>query len=181
MEKNNNDFEDIKKRIKEKHNYLNSHIKFFDLDPGYNSFLFGVNADLNGLPDENKKGEYYFKRVEAYFDKRIAELKQDKENKDEKGETFSNDNDTPMTKEVSLEEFRNTGLPMYINQILHIFGYAIGFEIDDETKKPTKMIPLRVKFRGFDENTIERNYEKLARYMKENSKELYDEAKYDKK
>lgn len=82
------------------------------------------------------------------------------------------------TKEVSLEEFRETGLPMYINQILHIFGYAIGFEMDKETHKPSKIIPLRVRFRGFDEDTIERNYEKLARYMKENSKELYDEAHY---
>lgn len=85
-----------------------------------------------------------------------------------------------MTKEVSIEEFRNTGLPLYINQILHIFGYAIGFDIDENTKEAIRMFPLRVKFRGFSQDVIERNYEKLNRYMKENAQELYEEAEYSK-
>lgn len=88
--------------------------------------------------------------------------------------------DDQMVEEVSIEEFRSTGLPMYINQILHIFGYAIGFKIDDETKE-IKMVPMRTKFRGFSSDCINRNYEKLAAYLRDNSTELYNEAEYNKR
>lgn len=74
--------------------------------------------------------------------------------------------------EVPLSEFRNTGLPVFVNQILHIFGYAIGFEIDEKTHEVKRMFPMRVKFRGFSEDSITNNYKKLAEYMKTNAKEL---------
>jgi len=83
------------------------------------------------------------------------------------------------TQEVSLEEFRNTGLPLYINQILHIFGYAVGFDVDEDGKA-TRMFPMRCRFRGFSPDIIQRNYKKLNQYMKDNAAELYDEAEYDK-
>ena len=67
---------------------------------------------------------------------------------------------------------------MFINQVLHIFGYAIGFEIDEKTLEVKRMFPMRVKFRGFSEDIITSNYKKLAEYMKNNAAELYDEAEY---
>ena len=80
-----------------------------------------------------------------------------------------------MVTEKSWEEFRNTGLLMFINQILHVFGWAIVVEIDEE--KIQKVYPARVKFRGFSEDVISRNYIKISEWMNNNSDELLKEAK----
>lgn len=73
----------------------------------------------------------------------------------------------------SWEEFRNTGLLFYINQILHAFGWAIMFEM--ENGKVIDIYPARVKFRGFTEEAQNKNYKKISVYMKENSEELLKE------
>lgn len=73
----------------------------------------------------------------------------------------------------SWEEFRNTGLLFYINQILHAFGWAIVFEM--ENGKIIDIYPARVKFRGFTEEAQNKNYKKISVYMKENSEELLKE------
>ena len=125
----------------------------------------GTSLAVNILKNDIDKQILLYNSAEKFLDKQLSELTKDNES---------------MTKEVTLEEFRSTGLPMFINQILHIFGYAIGFDVDEKTKEPTRMIPLRVKFRGFSKDSINRNYEKLARYMKDNSEDLYKEAEYDK-
>jgi len=72
-------------------------------------------------------------------------------------------------------EFRNTGLVLIINQILHVFGWAIVFEI--ENNQVIDVFPARVKFRGFDNMDTDEAYRKVSKYLKENSEELYKESK----
>lgn len=82
-----------------------------------------------------------------------------------------------MVKETTVQEFRDTGLLLYINQILHVFGWSIGVNISDDGTQ--QLIPLRTKFRGFDNQTTTRNYEKIASWIRKNGEELYNEAEYD--
>ena len=132
---------------------------------GFDKNDIGTSLALSFLKNEIDRQILLYNSMCKFLDKQISELTKD---------------DEPMIKEVTLDEFRSTGLAMYVNQILHIFGYAIGFDVDEKTKEATRMIPLRVKFRGFSEDSINRNYEKLARYMKDHSEDLYKEAGYDK-
>ena len=75
------------------------------------------------------------------------------------------------------EEFRSTGLVLIINQILHIFGWAIVFEVDDKDHTKVKNVyPARVKFRGFDNESTEEAYRMISRYMVKNAKELNNET-----
>ncbi len=71
-------------------------------------------------------------------------------------------------------EFRGTGLALIVNQTLHIFGWALVFEMDgDEVKS---VYPARVKFTGFAEKFTEEAYKKVRRFLLENAKELNNEA-----
>ena len=80
-----------------------------------------------------------------------------------------------MVERKSWAEFRKTGLVLVINQVLHLFGWAITFDIGDDGKVKD-CYPARVKFRGFDNETVDKNYLNVAAYMKENADELYKEA-----
>lgn len=84
-----------------------------------------------------------------------------------------------MIHKKTWDEFRSTGLLLIINQLLHVFGWAIVFEFDDATgeQKLKEVYPARVKFRGFDTNTTSKSYIQLSEYMHKHSKELLDEAK----
>jgi len=80
-----------------------------------------------------------------------------------------------MVAEKSWEEFRETGLFVFINSFLHIFGWSIVMEID--SGKILRVYPARVKFRGFDEKSTEKAYLHITEYMNNNSSVLLDEAK----
>ena len=80
-----------------------------------------------------------------------------------------------MVIKKSWKEFQETGLLLYINQVLHVFGWAIVIEIDDE--KIINCYPARVKFRGFDKKNVVESYIKISKYMNENSEELLEESK----
>ena len=79
-----------------------------------------------------------------------------------------------MVDTKTWDEFRNSGLLWFINTILHTFGWAIVFEIENE--KVINVYPARVKFRGFDEKSNTEGYIKISAYLDENSKELLKEA-----
>ncbi len=64
---------------------------------------------------------------------------------------------------------------LIINQLLHIFGWALVFEIENNEIK--NVYPARVKFRGFDNDSTSEAYRKLSQFMVENAKDLNDEAK----
>lgn len=68
-----------------------------------------------------------------------------------------------VVKKQDWQSFRNTGLVVIINQILHIFGWSIVFDIKDD--KILDVYPARVKFRGFREDAQQRAYTKISRYM----------------
>jgi len=73
------------------------------------------------------------------------------------------------------EEFRSTGLLLFINQILHVFGWAIVMQINGKNEI-TKCYPARVKFRGFGNDSVQREYMKITQYLKENADQLLKEA-----
>jgi hypothetical protein len=77
----------------------------------------------------------------------------------------------------SWDEFRNSGLLWWINMILHTFGWAIVFYLDEEGKV-ADVIPARVSFRGFDYKSNDEGYRKVTNYLKENIEELYDEPDF---
>lgn len=80
-----------------------------------------------------------------------------------------------MVEKKGWQEFRNTGLLLIINQVLHIFGWAIVVELDDKREIITAY-PARVKFRGFKDSDTEEAYKKVTNYMAENIEELQEEA-----
>lgn len=79
-----------------------------------------------------------------------------------------------MVTKKEWSEFRSTGLVLIVNQILHIFGWALVFEIENDEIK--NVYPSRVKFRGFDNKSTDEAYKKLSKYMLDNATELNDEA-----
>jgi hypothetical protein len=83
---------------------------------------------------------------------------------------------TPTVKtQEHWERFRQTGLLFYTNQILHAFGWAITV-MQDEDKNIVGVVPERVSYRGFEEESIDKGYKKIALYLKENATELYKET-----
>ncbi len=80
-----------------------------------------------------------------------------------------------MVEEKSWNEFRNTGLLLYINQILHVFGWSIVINIDENGA--TSAYPARVNFRGFSYKSVSKSYIKISEYLKNNIDALEKEAK----
>lgn len=76
-----------------------------------------------------------------------------------------------MIKEMSLKEFRDSGLLWYINQQLHLFGVALTVEINDNNE-PIRLYPARCKFRGFSEEVNTNGYKKVSKYLNQHSEEL---------
>jgi len=82
-----------------------------------------------------------------------------------------------MIEKRDWNSFYNSGLLLIINQILHIFGWAIVFSFDDETKEIIEVYPARCKFRGFTEDVTSKSYKAVTHYMNENIKELLVDVK----
>ena len=80
-----------------------------------------------------------------------------------------------ITKKTSIE-FREAGLLFITNQLLHIFGYALVYDFDDNGELK-EVYPARVKFRGFGEKQIEEGYKRISKYMKDNADELEKESR----
>ena len=74
-------------------------------------------------------------------------------------------------------EFQKTGLVWFVNRILHVFGWVIVLNCEADGSI-AEVYPARVKYRGFETDAEERGYEKIARFMRDNSEALYDEAEY---
>lgn len=73
------------------------------------------------------------------------------------------------------EEFRATGLLLFINMFLHVFGWAIVVVVEEDGSV-SKCYPARVKFRGFAHDSQDRAYKKLSAFMLENAEILKQEA-----
>ena len=71
-------------------------------------------------------------------------------------------------------EFKETGLLLFINQILHVFGWAICYEIDEDNI--CNVYPARVKFRGFDNKNVSESYKNITEYLQYNIDDLVKES-----
>ena len=83
---------------------------------------------------------------------------------------MSRDN-APMLVEKSWDEFRETGLVVLINKILHVFGWTMTFDINDDGNV-LRAYPSRTKFRGFSKQTSDESYKRISKYMVENAETL---------
>lgn len=81
-----------------------------------------------------------------------------------------------MITKKTWKEFKDSGLLWWINMILHTFGWAIVFSVEEDGEIKD-IYPARVKFRGFDEKSNTKGYINVSRYMKDNSNELFKESK----
>jgi hypothetical protein len=86
------------------------------------------------------------------------------------------DEELVMVEPRPWQEFRDTGMLWWINQQLHMFGWAVATELDEEGNV-ISTFPARVKFRGFSEEINTRGYIKVSKYLQENILELLQEAK----
>lgn len=80
-----------------------------------------------------------------------------------------------MIEAKTWDEFRESGLMWFVNNILHLFGWAIVVNVDDNNKC-TNAYPARVKFRGFSEDINTEGYIKVSNYLKDNINDLAKEA-----
>jgi hypothetical protein len=76
-----------------------------------------------------------------------------------------------MVTRKSGKEFRETGLLWFANTILHMFGWAIVWNPDND-----EIYPARVKFRGFQPELNDTGYQNVSLYLKNNIDELLKEA-----
>jgi len=76
-----------------------------------------------------------------------------------------------MVEKRSWEEFRANGMLWWVNRILHLFGWAIAFEMDDDNNIK-EVYPVRCKFRGFGSESETRGFKKLTNYLVTNIQEL---------
>ena len=76
-----------------------------------------------------------------------------------------------MTKRKTWKEFRESGLLWFINTTLHMFGWAMVIDVDEDGNI-TEGYPARCKFRGFDEKSTSKGYEKVTKYLQENISDL---------
>jgi hypothetical protein len=83
-----------------------------------------------------------------------------------------------MINKKEWSEFRETGLLLIINQILHIFGWVIVFETD-ENDNVLSVYPARTSFRGFSHEQTTEAYKKVSGYMANNATQLKKEASSD--
>ena len=92
-----------------------------------------------------------------------------------------------MVAKKSWSDFRDTGLLALVNLFLHIFGWSLVYEFDEEdihdetgevreNAEPVVVYPARVKFRGMHEPSQDRAYRKISQFMKENAETLLEEA-----
>ena len=64
------------------------------------------------------------------------------------------------------DEFSKTGLLWWINRTLHLFGWAIVFQHDNN--KIVEVYPAKVNYRGFSEGSETVGFTRLTNYLKDN-------------
>lgn len=72
-------------------------------------------------------------------------------------------------------EFRETGLLVFVNVFLHIFGYAIALEIEED--EVVSVYPQKVDYNGFNQDSMDRAYERVKKMVKPKVEEITREEK----
>lgn len=83
-----------------------------------------------------------------------------------------------MAEERTWEEFVSCGLTWWINRSLHLFGWAIQYEVN-EAGRITRGYPVRCSYRGFSEADEDAGFERLTKFLAKNSGQLLDDLKED--
>lgn len=73
------------------------------------------------------------------------------------------------------EEFRKSGLLWFVNTILHLFGWAIVIYKNDNGDIEN-VSPARVSWRGFNEESNEKGYKNVTKFLSENIEDLLKET-----
>jgi hypothetical protein len=81
-----------------------------------------------------------------------------------------------MIDKKTWKEFKECGLLWWINMILHTFGWAIVFNVED-SGEISEVFPARVKYRGFGEKYNSIGYMQVSEYLKKNAEQLETEAR----
>lgn len=77
-------------------------------------------------------------------------------------------------KKGTWEEFRQAGLLWWINNLLHVFGWAIVLEYNHNSE--LICYPTRVNYRGFPKSSNTVGYQKVSKFMKDHAEILYKES-----
>lgn len=77
----------------------------------------------------------------------------------------------PPIRAKTYQEFSETGLFMFINTILHAFGWVLVYNPDKDA-----FFPARTSYRGYSEESLTRMYKRMAEYMVQNAEEIKKEA-----
>lgn len=73
----------------------------------------------------------------------------------------------------SWQEFQEAGMVWFVNRILHLFGWAIVYEVDtDDHSKVREVFPARCRFRGFADDCEEVGFKRVTAYLRENLDDL---------
>lgn len=80
---------------------------------------------------------------------------------------------TPEKK--TWKELRESGLLLFVNTFLHIFGWVIVVEMDDDGNE--SVYPARTSWRGFPEDSMTCAYQKLTKSMQEDLPQLLEDTK----
>lgn len=83
----------------------------------------------------------------------------------------------PM-REVSWAELAEIGGFWFINRTLHLLGYALVRE-EDEDGNVTRVYPARTKFRGFDREAEEDGFRRVTKHLRDEADELVEDLDYE--
>lgn len=85
----------------------------------------------------------------------------------------------PMIVESTWEEFAQAGLFWWVNRALHLFGWALVREMDDDgpDAKILRVYPARCRFRGFSEEVESDGFKRLTAHLQTNVPELVRHTK----
>lgn len=81
-----------------------------------------------------------------------------------------------MITKKTWEEFQSAGFLWWVNRTLHLFGWAIVLEINED-KKVVDVYPARVKFRGFSQDVESTCFINLTEQLAKEIPELVIEVK----
>lgn len=85
-------------------------------------------------------------------------------------------------KPKTWDEFRKTGLFMFVNTILHAFGWALCVEVENHEElgddaPVIKCYPARVRFRGFGVEDQEEMHTRIADHLADQAPNFPEEIK----
>ena len=149
------------------------------------SGVLGVLAEMNtsslGLDNTEKKpAKKTSKSVQVRRPKKVlkAAIKALDEAKADTKKNTAKPDSIPMENytQKTWYEFRKTGLLLFVNTFLHIFGWAICV-VTDAADQVIAVYPARTRYRGFSAESLGNAYIKLSEYIHKNHKKLLDEAR----